>query len=271
MSNNRRRLAGALVLLMLLAPITNAATTSWAGPSTVNTAGGETTLTGFRAPGNATILDGWAHITDSPMAASQTPADVMDIFVLENGTASGTTTDYRNGNLSLVDDGSLNTINNFDRGNYSIEMDSSYLPGPPSIILVKWENSQGYAPHPSCGGLRGYNLTSGFDDNNNGQLDAAEIIQTDYLCTTNQTIQGGNGRVQNGTVVNGSFQYSQQTVPEGNTNCIFGGKSVTYGNDYGNYYDDDTTLNATETDGTCLLYTSPSPRDGLLSRMPSSA
>ena len=25
------------------------------------------------------------------------------------------------------------------------------------------------------------------------------------------------------------------------------------------------------TDGTCLLYTSPSPRDGLLSRMPSSA
>ena len=253
MSNNRRRLAGALVLLMLLAPITNAATTSWAGPSTVNTAGGETTLTGFRAPGNATIMDGWAHITDSPMAASQTPADVMDIFVLENGTASGTTTDYRDGNLSLVDDGSLNTINNFDRGNYSIEMDSSYLPGPPSIILVKWENSQGYVPHPSCGGLKGYNLTSGYDDNNNGQLDAAEIIQTDYLCTTNQTIQGGNGRVQNGTVVNGSFQYSQQPVPEGNTNCIFGGKSVTYGNDYGNYYDDDTTLNATETDGTVYL------------------
>ena len=80
-------------------------------------------------------------------ARSQTPADVMDIFVLENGTASGTTTDYRDGNLSLVDDGSLNTINNFDRGNYSIEMDSSYL-GPPSIILVKWENSQGYVPHP---------------------------------------------------------------------------------------------------------------------------
>ena len=26
-----------------------------------------------------------------------------------------------------------------------------------------------------------------------------------------------------------------------------------------------------ETDGACLLYTSPSPRDGLLSRMPSSA
>ena len=31
-------------------------------------------------------------------------------------------------------------------------------------------------------------------------------------------------------------------------------------------YDDDVDLN-----DTCLLYTSPSPRDGLLSRMPSSA
>ena len=93
MSNYRRRLAGALVLLMLLAPITNAATTSWAGPSTVNTSGGSTTLTGFRAPGNATIMDGWAHVTDSPMAASLTPAHEMDIFALENGTDSGTTTE----------------------------------------------------------------------------------------------------------------------------------------------------------------------------------
>ena len=31
------------------------------------------------------------------------------------------------------------------------------------------------------------------------------------------------------------------------------------------------TCGALETDNTCLLYTSPSPRDGLLSRMPSSA
>ena len=250
MSNNRRRLAGALVLLMLLAPITNAATTSWAGPSTVNTSGGETTLTGFRAPGNATIMDGWAHITDSPMAASQTPGDVMDIFVLENGTTSGTTTDYRNGNLTLVDDQSLNTITDFDRGNYSIVMNSDYDPGPEEIIRLKFENSSGYTPHLSCGGLKGYNLTSGYDDNKNGQLDPNEVIDTDYLCTTNQTVQGGNGRAQNGTVVNGSFQYTQLPLAEGDANCPFGGKSVTYGNDYGYYYDDDTSLNATETDGT---------------------
>ena len=32
-----------------------------------------------------------------------------------------------------------------------------------------------------------------------------------------------------------------------------------------------TVLQACEKAGVCLLYTSPSPRDGLLSRMPSSA
>ena len=34
---------------------------------------------------------------------------------------------------------------------------------------------------------------------------------------------------------------------------------------------DDVNANITSVDGLCLLYTSPSPRDGLLSRMPSSA
>ena len=33
----------------------------------------------------------------------------------------------------------------------------------------------------------------------------------------------------------------------------------------------ETAGNTEETNNTCLLYTSPSPRDGLLSRMPSSA
>ena len=219
MSNYRRRLAGALVLLMLLAPITNAATTSWAGPSTVNTAGGSTTLTGFRAPGNATIMDGWAHVTDSPMAASLTPATEMDIFVLENGTSSGTTTEYRDGNLTLVDDGSLNDITHFDNYSYSISLSNDYIQGPANIIRITFENSAGYAPHPSCNGLTGYNLTSGYDENRNGLLDSSEVTHVDYLCANNQTIQGGNGAVSNGTVVNGSFQSSQGPIAPGNSTC----------------------------------------------------
>lgn len=250
MSNNRKRLAGALVLLMLLVPITNAATTSWAGPATVNTSGGETTLNGFRVPGNATILDGWAHVTDSPMAASTSPPDAMDISAFEDGVASGMTTEYIAGNLTLVDDGSLNSVDNLDIGNYSINMNSRYNQGPAPVVRLLLESSAGYTPHSYCNGLRGYNLTSGYDEGFNGQLDADEVLNVDYLCTTNQTIQGGNGRVSNGSVVNGSFLYSQQPIPEGNGTCQFGGKSFTWGNDYGLYYDEDTSLNSTETEAT---------------------
>ena len=39
----------------------------------------------------------------------------------------------------------------------------------------------------------------------------------------------------------------------------------------GNTYDAILDDNMSEVDEVCLLYTSPSPRDGLLSRMPSSA
>ena len=38
-----------------------------------------------------------------------------------------------------------------------------------------------------------------------------------------------------------------------------------------NLFNDDETEIRVDEDGGCLLYTSPSPRDGLLSRMPSSA
>ena len=129
-------------------------------------------------------------------------------------------------------------------------MSNDYIQGPANIIRIAFEASGGYAPHPSCNGLTGYNLTSGYDENRNGLLDSSEISHVDYLCVTNQTIQGGNGAVSNGTVVNGSFQYSQGPIDSGNSTCPFGGKYLVYGNDYGNYYDGNTSLNATETDGT---------------------
>ncbi|MEY8205828.1 MAG: hypothetical protein RPR40_12275, partial [Bermanella sp.] len=55
MPAERKRLAGGLVLLMLLAPIAAAANANWAGPNSVNPQGGDVTLTGFRVPGNAKI------------------------------------------------------------------------------------------------------------------------------------------------------------------------------------------------------------------------
>ena len=71
--SDRRRTALALVLLMIIAPLTSAATTSWTGPSSVNPPDEGITLTGFRVPGNATVQDGWLHITNSEMATSMEP------------------------------------------------------------------------------------------------------------------------------------------------------------------------------------------------------
>ena len=149
------------------------------------------------------------------MAASLTPSTEMDIFVLENGTSIGTTTEYRDGNLTLVDDRSLNNITNFDNYTYNISLSNDYIQGPANIIRIAFESSAGYAPHPSCNGLTGYNLTSGYDENRNGLLDSSEVTHVDYLCANNQTIQGGNGAVSNGTVVNGSFQSSQGPIAPG--------------------------------------------------------
>ena len=49
-------------------------------------------------------------------------------------------------------------------------------------------------------------------------------------------------------------------------NAIYGGKERIISKEFRNNY-----RNLVDRDNTCLLYTSPSPRDGLLSRMPSSA
>ena len=70
-----------------------------------------------------------------------------------------------------MDDGSLNDITHFDNYNYSISMDTNYRLGPANIIRIAFENSAGYVPHPNCNGLKGYNLTSGYDESGNGILD----------------------------------------------------------------------------------------------------
>ena len=104
MPAERKRLAGAIVLLMLTAPIAAAASTNWVGPSSVNTQGEAVTLTGFRVPGNSTVLDGWLHVTDSPMAASLDSGIVWEGTDFSSGTFFGTEL-INDDSLTLEDDG----------------------------------------------------------------------------------------------------------------------------------------------------------------------
>ena len=215
----------------------------------MNTQGQSATITGFEAFGNATVVDAWLHVSDSPMAASTEPSIVWDIGDIANGTLDGTTTDLISGFLSLEDDESISIISDFDDGGFTMELGSDYAPGPAPVVVLGLQNAFGYSPHPHCNNLLGYNLTSGFDEDGNGNVDHSEVVSITYLCQTNHTVQGGNGNVANGTVVNGTILYSSSDIAAGNATCPEGGEYVVYGNDYGYYYDSNTALNSSEVDG----------------------
>ncbi|MEE3269957.1 MAG: hypothetical protein VX204_02440 [Candidatus Thermoplasmatota archaeon] len=253
MPADRKTVAGYLVLLILIAPLTTADIAPWDGPSSVDTQGGTATIQGFEVPGNATVLDAWVHVSDSPMDGSSSPAIVWDSDVIANGTMAGTTMELVDGYLSMEDDLTRSEISSLDEGNYTIDLSSTYTPGPHPLVMTQFQSPGGYTPHAHCNNLSGYNLSSGFDEDNSGDLSNSEITSSHYLCQTSQVVQGGNGRVANGTLVNGSFMSSEAFLAAGNTTCPEGGKILTYGNDYGYYYDDNNGLNATEEDGELLF------------------
>ena len=109
MPAERKRLAGGLVLLMLLAPIAAAANANWVGPNSVNPQGEDVTLTGFRVPGNATVLDGWLHVTDSPMATSLDNGIVWEGSDFSSRTFFGTDL-TEDDEIVLLDDGTRSNI-----------------------------------------------------------------------------------------------------------------------------------------------------------------
>jgi len=249
MPAERKRVAGYLVLLILIAPLTTADIASWNGPPSVNTGGGTATIQGFEVPGNATVLDAWMHVSDSPMANSNVPATIWDSDEIANGTMAGTTMDLLDEHLSLEDDLTRSSISNLDDGNYTITLSSTYTAGPNPLVMTEFESTNGYNPHPHCNNLTGYNLSAGYDIDDSGDLSSNEITSSHYLCQTDQVIQGGNGRVDNGTLVNGTFMTYETIISEGNATCPDGGKVLVYGNDFGYFYDDLTGLNSTEEQG----------------------
>ena len=70
MPAGRRRLATALVMLMILAPFASAGMASWNTTNTINPGGDEVTVVGYRVPGNGTIQDGWIHVTNSDVSSA---------------------------------------------------------------------------------------------------------------------------------------------------------------------------------------------------------
>ena len=78
MTASRRRLATALVMLMIIAPLANAGMASWNTTNTINPNGDELTVTGFRVPGNGTVMDGWVHVTNTDLATAVDPSIILE-------------------------------------------------------------------------------------------------------------------------------------------------------------------------------------------------
>ena len=201
------------MLLMLLAPIAAAANANWVGPNSVNPMGEDVTLTGFRVPGNATVLDGWLHVTDSPMATSVDNGIVWEGSDFSSGTFFGTdlTEDEK---IVLTDDGTRSNISTFDDGDITVNLHSNYKYSP------GWRHVYSHAYDSTglsaCNGSNGTTLERGWDNDFDSNLDSDEVLWTEYFCD----------EVVNGTSV--YYLLDFLPVPAG-SNCPYAGNLMKAG------------------------------------------
>ena len=237
-------------MLMIFAPFASAGVTNWSISTPINPDDDGVTVNAFNVPSNETIVDGWISINNNPMATSTIDSISIKGDDFDNGTYDGTTDSLLDGNLTMFDDGSSSSLWDFDdNGNFSIAMSEDYHSGPGSHL---WE-VQNPSVSSDCGGLLVYNLTSGFDLDFDGALDANEILSLEPLCQTNMTIENGSGLPPsgdvNGTVQNGTVTVEHTPLQVGNSTCPYGGSYLLWGNDFSMYYDKVTSLNASEIEG----------------------
>ncbi len=251
MPASRRRLATALVLLMIFAPLASAGVTNWTITTPINPDDDGVTTNAFSVPSNETIVDGWISVNSNPMASSNLDSISISGDDFDNGTYDGATGSVLDDNLTMYDDGSTSSVWNFDdNGNFTIAMADDYHSGPGEHL---WQVENPIAPSTECGDLLLYNLSSGFDLDFDLTLDDDEITSTENLCQTNMTIENGTGQPPagdvNGTVQNSTVTVMDYTLTTGDSNCPYGGTHIIWGNDFSIYYDKNTSLNASEIEG----------------------
>ena len=180
MSTTRSRLAVAITLLMITAPLSTAGISNWAGPTVVNSNGDATVVTGFRVPGNSSILDGWLHVTNNPMSASSNTGIVWDEDDLDAGYMLGTQLNG-DGHLELQDDGTRSNVSNFDVGQIDVSLSSAYTYTPGWRRVFSHSSDTNLS---GCGGGNGTTLNHGFDNDFDQNLDEGEILETRFFCET---------------------------------------------------------------------------------------
>ena len=180
MTSDRASLAIAITFLMVAAPLAAAGVSSWSGPSVVNSDGEPTVVDGFSVPSNSTIMDGWIHVSNSPLSSSSDSGIVWDEDDFPSGNLAGMEiTD--DGEMILKDDGSRSNVSSFDVGQIEVTLNSDYTYSP------GWRRVFVKAPGTnlsSCGGSDGTFISHGVDDDFDQTLDEDEIEETMYFCET---------------------------------------------------------------------------------------
>ena len=237
MPASRRRLATALVMLMILAPFASAGMASWNTTNMINPGGDEVTVVGYRVPGNGTILDGWVHVTNSDVSSALDSTLVLEGADLLSGGFDNVVYDEDLEAVMMMDDGTRSNISDFAAGDITATLSNLYKSGP-GFTRVYTSNS--VSNSSGCNNSSGTEFEYGFDDNYNSALNENEIQVTLYYCDVHTSSNGTN------------ITYSALTsvsVESFGSNCEFGGFQIDSGIDW----DDDRALDSSEIDDTIYI------------------
>ena len=189
MPASRRRLATALVMLMILAPFASAGMASWNTTNMINPGGDEVTVVGYRVPGNGTILDGWVHVTNSDVSSALDSTLVLEGADLLSGGFDNVAYDEELEVVMMMDDGTRSSISDFAAGDITATLSNLYKSGPGYTIVYNADTASNIA---DCNNSSGIEFDYGFDNNYNNALNANEILETLYYCDVHTSSNGTN-------------------------------------------------------------------------------
>ena len=180
MPSERARLAIVMTLLMMLSPISYAGVSNWSGPSIINSQGSPTVVDGFTVPTNSTVMDGWVHVTNSPLPSSSDSGITWDGDNFAAGNLVGVEVNDE-GELVLKDDGSRSNVSTFDVGEIEVSLNPAYQYSPGwRRVYVKSSSSN----LSDCGGSAGDYINHGLDNNFDQVLNDDEILESIFYCET---------------------------------------------------------------------------------------
>ena len=180
MPSDRTRLAFVMTLLMAGAPLASAGVSNWSGPTYINSDGDPTLVNGFSIPSNATVLDGWVHVTNSPLSSSTDLGIAWDEDDFVSGNLLGLEMNEE-GEMVLKDDGSRSNVSTFDVGEIEVTLNQDYKYSPGwRRVFTKGE----FSSDSGCNDTSGTYVRHGLDNDFDQLLDDEEIIETMYFCQT---------------------------------------------------------------------------------------